>query len=245
MTDDITLAARRRTRALVATVAAVALIVAAVVGVLAATVGRRGNPAPAPPSATNETATPAGSLPEVAPSAALQWVTVAGAHLPIGAAGPRDTSGGRARGFARTPIGAVFAAAHITVRLSPQVGPAVFEPTLREQVVGPDADRLLATVDEEYQQLRAQFGVMAGEPAGQLYSTVTSFRIGTTSPDAVEVGLLIEGPSQSGPTRVALSVQMRWSGDDWALQAPSGGDWNTAAVLVPTTAGYTGFAAGG
>ncbi|MEV6928440.1 hypothetical protein AB0M46_28685 [Dactylosporangium sp. NPDC051485] len=245
MTDDITLAARRRTRAVVAAVAAVVLIVVAVVGVLVATVGRWGNPAPAPPTATAETAAPAG--PQAGPTspAALQWVTVAGAHLPAGADGPRDTSAGRARGFAHTAMGAVFAAAHITVRLSPQAGPGVYEPTFREQVVGPDTNRLLAAVDEEYQQLRAQFGVAPGEPAGQLYSTVTSYRIGAASPDAVEVGLLIEGPSQSGPTRIALTVQMRWVSNDWALQAPSRGDWNTAAVLVQSTAGYAGFPAGG
>ncbi|WP_432976790.1 hypothetical protein [Dactylosporangium sp. CA-233914] len=245
MTDDITLAARRRTRAVVASVAAVALIVVAVVGVLVATVGRRGNPAPAPPPATPETTAPTGPQPGTTSPAALQWVTVAGAHLPAGADGPRDTSAGRARGFARTPMGAVLAAAHITVRLSPQAGPSVFEPTLREQVVGSDAGRLLAAVDEEYRQLRAQFGVAPGEPAGQLYSTVTGYRIGSATPDVVDVGLLIEGPSQSGPTLVALSAQMRWIGTDWALQAPSGGDWNTAAVLVSTTAGYTGFPTGG
>ncbi|MEV6922952.1 hypothetical protein AB0M46_00360 [Dactylosporangium sp. NPDC051485] len=245
MTDDITLAARRRTRALVAAVAAVALIVVTVAGVLVATVGRRGNPAPAPPSTTADTTTPAEPQPGPTSPAALQWVTVAGAHLPAGADGPRDTSGGRARGFTHTPMGAVFAAAHITVRLSPQAGPAVFEPTCREQVVGPDANRLLAAVDEEYQQLRAQFGAAPGEPAGQLYSTVTGFRIGAATADGVEVGLLIDGPSQSGPTRVALTVQMRWVGGDWALQAPSGGDWTTVAVLVQGTAGYTGFPAGG
>ncbi|WP_344515449.1 hypothetical protein [Dactylosporangium maewongense] len=142
-------------------------------------------------------------------------------------------------------MGAVFAAAHISLRLSPQAGPAVFEPTLREQVVGPDANRLLGNLEDEYQELRAQLGVTPGEPAGQLYSTVTGYRIGSASPDAVEVGLLIEGPGQSGLARVALSVQMRWVDDDWALQAPSGGDWNTAAVLVPSTVGYTGFPAGG
>ncbi|MFC5001997.1 hypothetical protein ACFPIJ_29710 [Dactylosporangium cerinum] len=245
MTDDITLAARRRTRALVAAVAAVVLIVVAVVGGLVATVGRRGNPAPAPPSAS--TATAAQSAPQPGPTtpAALEWVTVAGAHLPAGADGPRDTSAGRARGFAHTPMGAVFAAAHISVRLSPQAGPAVFEPTLREQVVGPEANRLLAALEEEYQELRAQFGVAAGEPVGQLYSTVTGYRIGSALPDVIEVGLLIEGPGQSGPARVALSAQMRWVDGDWALQAPHGGDWNTAVVLVSTTAGYTGFPAGG
>ena len=122
MTDDITLAARRRTRALVAAVAAVVLIVVAVVGGLVATVGRRGNPAPAPPSAITATAAQSAPQPGPTPPVALQWVTVLGAHLPAGADGPRDTSAGRARGFAHTPMGAVFAAAHISVRLSPQAG---------------------------------------------------------------------------------------------------------------------------
>ncbi len=172
MSDDIARAARRRTRTVVATVAAVILGLAVVVAGLVVTVGHRGDPVrdpavvPATPAAGTVASGSAGS----AGPDAVSWSTVAGAKVPVSAtAGPSDTSAGRARGFAHTPLGAVLAAANISVRLSPQVGPEVFRPTLREQVVGPDADALAQHLDEDYQAARAQLGLPYGAPAGRLY----------------------------------------------------------------------------
>jgi len=171
---------------------------------------------------------------------------VVGARVPVSrSAGPRDTTSGRARGFAHTPLGAVLAAAHITLRLSPQAGPAVFEATLREQVVGGDAAALGQHLAEDYEQARAQLGLPYGEPAGRLYSTARGYRVDADSADAATVRLLIEGPGKSGSVLVALTLHTQWVGTDWALLAPSGGTWDTTATVVTDPSGYTRFPDGG
>jgi hypothetical protein len=136
----------------------------------------------------------------------------------------------------------VLAAAGISVRLSPQVGPAVFEPTLHEQVVGADSDALTQHLDEDYQAARAQLGVPYGAPAGRLYSTTTGYRVDMQGPDAATVRLLIEGPGQDGGSvLVALVTHVQWTGSDWVLQAPNRGDWNADAAVVTDASGYTRF----
>jgi len=245
MSDDIARAARRRTRTVVGTVAAVILGIAVVVAGLVVAVGHGGSPVPDPALGS---ATPAadaaasGSAGSAGPDA-VTWSTVAGAKVPVSAtAGPSDTNAGRARGFAHTPLGAVLAAANISVRLSPQVGPDVFAPTLREQVVGPDTDALSQHLDEDYQAARAQLGLPYGAAAGRLYSTTTGYQLDMHGADAATVRLLIEGPGQAGGSvLVALVTHMQWTGADWALQAPNRGDWNTDAAVVTDTSGYTTF----
>jgi hypothetical protein len=140
----------------------------------------------------------------------------------------------------------VLAAANISVRLSPQTGPAVFEPTRHEQVVGPDADTLAQHLDEDYQAARAQLGLPYGAPAGRLYSTTTGYRVDMQGTDAATVRLLIEGPGQDGGSvLVALVTHVQWTGADWALQAPNRGDWNADASVVTDASGYTRFPDGG
>jgi hypothetical protein len=256
MTDDIALRARRRTRTVVAVAGAVLLgVAAAVTGlVMALSDGTAPTSQPAPPVAVAATGAPSAEAEPTSPASvspappgALRWLTVAGARVPVSpTAGPADTSGGRARGFARTPLGAVLAAAHISVRLSAQAGPAVFEPTLREQVVGPDAAALGDDLEDSYQRARAQLGLPYGAPAGRLYSTIRGYRIATESADRPQVRLLIEGPGNSGGSvLVALTVDLQWVDDDWALVAPTGGDWSMATSLVTDATGYTEFPAGG
>lgn len=255
MTDDIAQRARRRTRAVLAGLAAGLLFLgAAVAGLVVALTPDGGGasesvtsdpPAAAASSATTSTPPgPSGSAPPAVDD--LGWETVAGARVPVSrSAGPADTAGGRARGFARTPLGAVLAAVHISVRLSPQVGPAVFEPTLREQVVGTGAAALGDQLEDDYQQARAQLGLAYGQPAGQLYSTTRGYRVDAAA-DTATVRLLIEGPGASGGSvLVALVTTLQWVGEDWALVAPPGGDWTANASVVTDTAGYTKFPDGG
>lgn len=233
----------------------VLLLVAAAVTGLVVALGDPDAPASRPTRPAATAASPIDSHPgpsssaPVSPtaSAGLSWVTVAGAGVPVSlTAGPSDTTDGRARGFARTPLGAVLAAAHISVRLSPQAGPAVFESTLREQVVGPDAAALDEQLEESYQQARAQLGLPYGVPAGRLYSTIRGYRVDADSLDRPTVRLLIEGPgANSGSVLVALVADLQWVDDDWALVAPTSGDWSTATSLVTDSAGYTRFPDGG
>ncbi|MEN3308870.1 MAG: hypothetical protein V7603_5072 [Micromonosporaceae bacterium] len=255
MTDDIARRARRRTRAVVAGVAAGLLVLgAAVIGLVVALgpssaggpVPATTGPAAAVASSAAPPASPSDSTSPSPPVDDMRWDTVAGARVPVSrAAGPADTAGGRARGFAHTPLGAVLAAVHISVRLSPQVGPKVFEPTLREQVVGTSAAALGQHLDEDYQQAQAQLGLPYGQPAGRLYSTTRGYRVDAAA-DTATVRLLIEGPGASGGSvLVALVTTVQWVGGDWALVAPPGGDWTTNASVVTDTAGYSRFPDGG
>ena len=77
--------------------------------------------------------------------ASVRWSGFYGVELPVSAqAGPYDTSGGVAAGFAHTPLGALLAAVNIGVRANAQWGPRIFTAVIRGQVTGPDAAALLA-----------------------------------------------------------------------------------------------------
>jgi hypothetical protein len=259
MVDDIAARARRRTAAVVAAVAAIVVAAAAIGAGLVVVLGHRHSPAPEPGTAAAPSTVDAAAAESrsTAPSPTvparlqvpddLTWTTVAGARVPVSAiAGPRVTTGGRARGFAHSPLGAVLAAAHLSVRLCPQVGPDVFVPTLREQVVGGNAAALAQQLDDDYEQARAQLGLPYGQPAGRLYSIARGYRVDLDSPTSASVRLLIEGPGKAGAAvLVELRVQTQWIGEDWALVAPPGGTWETATALVTDTTGYTRFPDGG
>ena len=73
-------------------------------------------------------------------------------------AGPCDTSGGLAAGFAHTPLGALLAAVNIGVRANAQWGPRIFSPVIRGQVTGPDAAALLASCQAAYDQAAQSAG---------------------------------------------------------------------------------------
>ncbi|WP_051799945.1 hypothetical protein [Catenuloplanes japonicus] len=247
MRDEIGTQARRRT-AVVATsgTAIVVTIVAAVAGLIELHGQRDGaGPEPAPsgmvvsvPGIAKSAAVPSASGTESTGDGDLSWVSVAGARLPVSrSAGPRDTSAGLARGFAFSELGAVLAAAHVTLRLSPQVGPTVFEATLRDQVVGEDAEALGRNLAEEYEQARIRLGVPYGEPAGRLYAVARGYQVRLSGHEA-QVRLLIEGPGMWQPVLIELTVRTRWSGSDWQVVAPAGGLWGDDTRIAADTAGF-------
>ncbi|MFY1633711.1 hypothetical protein ACN27F_10595 [Solwaraspora sp. WMMB335] len=164
----------------------------------------------------------------------LTWITVAGLHLPVSAAaGPNDLAEGRSQRFAQTPSGAVFAALHLLVRTSPQVGPRIWEPTLREQVVGPDVAAYVDAVTRGYAVAREQLQTPYGDPLAPIYASIAGVRIDSYSPQAASLRLLIEAPDgEGGIARAATVVQVSWSGEDWHLVAPPRGDWSTVRALV-------------
>ncbi|WP_157562847.1 hypothetical protein [Micromonospora chokoriensis] len=179
----------------------------------------------------------------------LDWVDVAGVSVPVSErSGPRISSEGQARGFTRDRGGAVLAAVHIVVRVNPQVGPDVFDPTLRTQVVGADALAMRAQVAQAYDELRGQTGVADGQPVGRLNATLLGYRILSYTDDEVALRLLTEAPSGSGSSlMVSTEVRVRWTGSDWALLAPAGGTFDQAVTVVldPYTAMFLPFSAGG
>ena len=236
MTVDVIVAARRRTRR------RVLIVVGVAVGVLVLLVYPAGlyvnsrleasatDPSPSAPAAV--VPWPAGGGVVVYP-ADLAWTTVAGIALPTSAtAGPRQTQDGLAAGFSHTPAGAVLAAVHLLVRTSPQVGPAVFGPPLRDQVVGTDADAMRAVVAEDYRQLA---GDTATGPVGQLSATLAGAALASYTDQAAQLDLLTAAVDATGTARyAATSIAMAWTGTDWALVAPPQGRWDTS--VRPVTA---------
>jgi hypothetical protein len=194
-----------------------------------------GGPASAAPAASSR-------LPQVS-LAGLRWSTYHGVMLPSSpAAGPRDTSGGLASGFADTPLGALTAALNIAVRANAQWGPGIYGPTIRGQVTGPYAAALLAGCQATYAQDSKAAHVTGGAPLGNAYVTEEAFRWVAWSPAAATVDLVSAAPGSQGVTvRATVRVQVTWSGGDWRVVAPPGGDWGNAAAGLSSLSGYTLF----
>jgi hypothetical protein len=238
---------RRPIRTIVATVAAAGLLTAGLW--LAASDGGRApmptgsRPAvPAPPDVAGSVPLPATTTMPLVWPADVWWTVVAGFHLPMsGQVGPARESAGRVWGFAHTPVGAVFAALHLVVRTSPQVGPAVWAPTLRDQVVGPDAAAYADAVAAGYEAARQRLRLPWGQPLEPITATVAGVRVQNYTPQGCDLQLLIEAPDGAGTARAVTLVRLSWTGGDWRLVAPPMGDWATARSTASThaAAGFT------
>jgi len=208
-------------------------------------------PAPPGPAAT-ATAGPAGTagagragqpqVPRVS-LASVRWSDFYGVELPVSAqAGPRELSGGRAAGFARTPLGALLAAVNIAVRANAQWGPRIFTPVIRGQVTGPDAAALLAGCQAAYDQAAQAAGVTGGQPLGTVQVTEQAFRWVTWTPAAAIIELVSAGPGPQDTTvRASTQIQAVWAGGDWKVIAPPGGNWGNSATTLSSLSGYTLF----
>ncbi len=230
--------------ATLATVAVLAVAVAASRSLSGRDSRRLAPAAPArSPALPARPALPEGPLVPQGALAGLRWSGYHGVKLPSSPlAGPRDTAGGRAWGFADTPLGALVAAVNIAVRANPEWGPGVFGPTIRGQVTGPDAGALLAACQASYDQAAATAGITAGEPLGSASVTEEAFRVIAWSPSQATIDLVSAGPGSDGRTvRAVTRIQVTWDGADWKVIAPPGGDWSAAASLLGSAAGYTPF----
>lgn len=205
----------------------------------------RGQTAPTrrlPPSAA---ASPSAGRTLVPPThlAGLGWADFGGIELPVSrSAGPHDVRGGLAWGFADTPLGALLAAVNIGVRANAQWGPGVFTPTIRNQVTGPDAASLLAGCQANYDQAIQGEGGPVGRSLGRAYVTEEAFRWVTYTPIRATVDVVSAGPSDQGTTvRAVTRIEVEWSGTDWQVIAPPGGDWGNSAAPLTSLTGYTRF----
>lgn len=198
-------------------------------------------PSPAHPARRAPATSPAAL--EAGAGQDLTWTSFHGMQLPASpAAGPRDTLGGLASGFADNPQGALLAAINIGVRTAAQWGTAIFKPTITHQVTGPDAAALLHAEETAYAQLRAAAQVRAGQPAGQGYAAETGYRFLAWSPAAATVDIATIGPTASGATVLAATrIQVVWQRGDWRVVAPLGGNWANAATAISSPIGYTIF----
>lgn len=198
---------------------------------------------PPPAFAASPSAGPA----QVPPTdlAGLGWTDFYGVELPVSrSAGPRDIRGGLASGFTDTPLGALLAAVNIGVRANAQWGPGIFVPTIGSQVTGPGAAALLAACTASYDQALRTAGVPAGKPLGRAYVAEEAFRWVTYTPADATVDIVSAGPGGQGVTvRAVTRIEVQWSGRDWRVIAPPGGDWGNSAAPLTSLSGYTSFPA--
>ena len=175
--------------------------------------------------------------------ASVRWSGFYGVELPVSAqAGPYDTSGGTAAGFAHSPLGALLAAVNIGVRANAQWGPRIFTAVIRGQVTGPDAAALLSGCQAAYDQAAQSDGVTGGQPLGTAVVTEQAFRWITYTPAAAILDLAVAGPGDGGATvRASVQMEVVWDGGDWKVVAPPGGDWGNSAAALSSLAGYTAF----
>ena len=174
---------------------------------------------------------------------ALGWVTFHGIDLPVSPHdGPRHTRHGLAWGFTDTPRGALLAAVNIAVRTAAQWGPAVYQPTIRHQVTGPDTTALLRADSSDYAAMRAAAHVRPGQPAGRGYAAEAAYRFLANSPAGATVDIVTEGPGGGASTvTVATRIEVVWRRGDWRVVAPPGGDWGNSAAAISSLPGYTAF----
>ena len=170
--------------------------------------------------------------------AGLRWVNYHGYELPVSAqAGPRDTSGGLASGYADSPLGALLAAVNIGTRTSWQFGPQVFQPTIEDQVTGFYQADMQSADAGAYDQGGAQV------PAVQAYARQVAFAYEGYTPADATVDVVTGAVGAGGAAvYVATRIQVEWLNDDWRVVAPPGGDWGNSAAQVTSPAGYVAFA---
>lgn len=244
---------RRRSRRVIITAVLVLVLLAAVTfAALTWTSGRR-DTASAPPAAPDGAPPPASSPAPAASGSSidgrvsfdgLTWVTVHGMALPVSArSGPTRHEGGRAERFGHDQAGALLAAAHLMVRCDAVVGPSVYQPTIREQVVGVDAAALARAVDADYDRRRLAAGVDDGQPLPDAHSELAGYRIESYDDTRAFLRLLIAspGPDAQGTVLVDFRVEMRWADGDWRLVAPPDGQWRHSAGQATSRNGYTPF----
>jgi hypothetical protein len=185
----------------------------------------------------------------VAPKAAqddqVTWVDLDGMTLPVSStAGPRRLDAGRASGFAHTERGAAFAAANLLARTFPFVGPAVFEPTIAQQVVGPDAAALARQTSQTYRLAAAANGVRDGMPTGTSGDWIVGYAVDRPgTPDDTTIRVLVRGDDTNGPLFGEFRVRLVWRDGDWRLVAPAWGDWRSTVTRLssPDPSGYRSY----
>jgi hypothetical protein len=227
--------------------AAVAVVILSTALALALTARLSSSPAapgrPASSDSSGAAASPARpQLPQVSLQG-LRWSEFYGIELPFSVqAGPYDTRGGLAAGFAHSPLGALLAAVNIGVRANAQWGPAIFGPEIRGHVTGAGAAALLAGCQAAYTQAGQSDGVTGGRPLGDVDAAEEAFRWVAYTPASAVIDLVSAGPGSQGTTvRASTRLRVLWDRTDWVLVAPPGGSWPGSASVLSSLAGYTVF----
>ncbi len=176
---------------------------------------------------------PAVSEPSVGPVTMTVW---RGIGLPVSAtAGPRD-QGDAVGGFEQSTLGAAIAAAHLSVRLDPAAGPAVFNPVIDTHVVG-DVERLRTSVARQYDAEAQAAGVAGGSPLATSPGSILAYRLdGDPAQGAVTAHLLVAADGSEAD----FGVPLRWEDGDWRVAATDEGPFFTVADVADAST-YTPF----
>ena len=234
---------RRRRLALILAVAVILIAVAAIRHATLAQPARHKNAVTARPSRAPAEHTSPRAPGKVAPSGGLSWTDFHGIELPVSAQdGPHHVSGGLAWGFSDTRQGALLAAVNIAVRTAAQWGPAIYQPTIRNQVTGANAGTLLRADTSQYAALRAAAHVRPGQPAGRGDAIETAYRFASYAAGSATVDIVTAGPGAAATTVLAVTpIQVIWLQGDWRVVAPRDGNWASSATTITSLTGYTTF----
>ncbi|MCP2337919.1 hypothetical protein [Actinomadura rupiterrae] len=163
----------------------------------------------------------------------LTWQDFHGLRMPYSASeGPHTVAGDRVAGFGHSPLGALLAAVHLSVRSDPRWGLATAMSTVNTQFVGPDTIGMLASINT------------APPPpsAPHAYVVLEGFRWQGYTPETASLDVVSAGPGDSDQVvRAATRIQLQWRDGDWRVLAPPGGSWQASATPVNTLDGYTRF----
>lgn len=201
--------------------ALVVLAVLAVLSVLGLLLGREdqnvGVAAPATPSLVQQPSATSGSptavpAPLTAAPAGVTWELFEGVALPTSRTdGPTRVEGPVHAGFARTPTGALLAAAQISYRTLIDPDVAGLRRVADTQLVdGPGKTAYLNLIN----QLREN------DPPATGYAQIAGFRYVTYGPDLAVISLATRG--NSGGIQVGTET-MRWTDGDWKAELPASG----------------------
>jgi len=185
-------------------------------------------------SPASHTNTPAKVVPSAAP-AGVTWKLVGQVAVPFSASdGPAKATATQEFGFARTPVGALIAAAQISTRAGYSAGRDSWEATLLNQfVASTDRDTLLKILRD------AAASGQQPAAAGEL-SQIAGFRYLSYTDDAAVIGLVRRTP-QGTYAMTTLTVQ--WQNGDWKLVAPASGQWPSATSALSNLAGVVPWGA--
>jgi len=188
--------------------------------------------APAPPVVTGQLRDTSQVPPTTTPLN-ISWQWVDGIWLPFSQpssanfAGPAVVAGPVARGYARTPLGALLAAEQTASRIIVEPGGG-WRAAVAAGVV-PDAGAAA--------YVRGRATVDAAPPAGG-YLQAAGFAFVDYNPDAAVVQLVFRDPAGGYLVNTAT---VRWQGGDWRLQLQPNGDETPVQQPVGTLTGYVSF----
>lgn len=150
--------------------------------------------------------------PLTAAPSGVQWELFQGVALPTSeAAGPSRVDGPVHAGFARTPTGALLAAAQIQYRSLVTPSLAGLQTVVDEQVVdGPGRTAYLNLISQ----------LTDFEPPAEGFTQIIGFRYVTYSPDLAVITLATRG--NSGKIQTGTDT-LRWVDGDWQLELPANG----------------------